>query len=80
VDKAFHRRLLKAPPPTLTIDVEKLTVTLPDGAHCAFPLEKFARYCLLEGKDELGFLLEHKEDIAAHESHWSTDYSMRAFC
>jgi 3-isopropylmalate/(R)-2-methylmalate dehydratase small subunit len=33
----------------------------------SFPLEAFARHCLLEGVDELGFLLARRAAIDAHE-------------
>ena len=32
-----------------------------------FPLENFARYCLMNGVDELGFLLARDEQIEAYE-------------
>ena len=41
--------------------------TLPDGTAVEFPLEAFARYCLLNGVDELGFLLQQADAIARYE-------------
>ena len=32
-----------------------------------FPIDPFARYCLLEGVDELSFLIDQEEAIAAYE-------------
>jgi len=43
------------------------TLTLPDGTAVSFPLEGFAKYCLLNGVDELGFLLSKGEAIATYE-------------
>ena len=52
----------------VTIDLETQTVTLPDGSSHKFPLDPFARHCLLNGVDELGFLLDQESAIAAYES------------
>ena len=43
------------------------TLTLPDGAAVEFPIEAFARYCLLNGVDELGFLLQQAAAIKRYE-------------
>ena len=51
----------------MSIDVEKLTLTLPDGTAVKFPLEGFARFCLLNGVDELGYLLSKSDAISAYE-------------
>jgi 3-isopropylmalate/(R)-2-methylmalate dehydratase small subunit len=67
LDASTHARLLAAPPPEVMIDVEKAVLTLADGTQVPFPLEPFARYCLLNGVDELEFLLSRERDIAAHE-------------
>jgi 3-isopropylmalate/(R)-2-methylmalate dehydratase small subunit len=64
-----HRWLLENPGAELTIDVEAGAVTLPNGTIERFALEPFARYCLLNGLDELGFLLERTAAIAAYEAH-----------
>jgi 3-isopropylmalate/(R)-2-methylmalate dehydratase small subunit len=55
------------PGATLTIDVARRTLALPDGSTVSFPLEDFAQHCLLEGVDELGFLLAHAGEIDAYE-------------
>ena len=67
LDAGTHARLLASPPPEVLIDVEKAVLTLADGTQIPFPLEPFARYCLLNGVDELEFLLSRERDIAAHE-------------
>jgi 3-isopropylmalate/(R)-2-methylmalate dehydratase small subunit len=67
VDASAHARLLAAPPQDVAIDVEQALLTLADGTRVPFPLEPFARYCLLNGVDELEFLLSRERDIAAHE-------------
>ncbi len=67
VDDETGRWLLEHPGAEVTIDVETTTLTLPDGAPVRFPLEAFARYCLLNGVDELGFLLAQAPRIEAYE-------------
>jgi 3-isopropylmalate/(R)-2-methylmalate dehydratase small subunit len=68
VDKAVHAKLLAAPGASLTISVEDKTLTLPDGTRASFPIDPFARYCLLNGVDELEFLLAEDAAIAAFEA------------
>ncbi|HLK89212.1 MAG TPA: 3-isopropylmalate dehydratase small subunit [Polyangia bacterium] len=68
VDKATHAKLLAAPGASVTISVEEKTLTLPDGTRASFPIDPFARYCLLNGVDELEFLLSQEADIAAFEA------------
>ena len=65
VDAAMHERLLAAPA-EVTVDLETLTVSVA-GASASFPLDPFARHCLMNGIDELGFLLEQEPAIAAFE-------------
>jgi 3-isopropylmalate/(R)-2-methylmalate dehydratase small subunit len=52
----------------VTIDLATQTVTLPNGSSHQFALDPFARHCLLNGVDELGFLLEQESAIADYES------------
>jgi 3-isopropylmalate/(R)-2-methylmalate dehydratase small subunit len=68
VDPASHAKLLAPPGTTVTISVEEKTVTLPDGSKVSFPIDPFARYCLLQGVDELEFLLSQEKEIAAFEA------------
>jgi 3-isopropylmalate/(R)-2-methylmalate dehydratase small subunit len=67
VDEATSRWLMAHPGAELTIDLETTTVGLPSGERLRFPLEVFARYCLLNGVDELGFLLQRLPEIEAYE-------------
>jgi len=68
VDDATHGWLLENPGANVRIDLETNSLTLPSGAQATFPIEGFARYCLLNGTDELGFLLQQSEAIARYES------------
>ena len=67
VDAGVHRWLLDHPGAELRLDVQSRSLTLPDGNATEFPLESFSRYCLLNGVDQLGFLLNHAEAIARFE-------------
>jgi 3-isopropylmalate/(R)-2-methylmalate dehydratase small subunit len=67
VDETTAGFLLGHPGAQLTIDVARCTLALPEGRTASFPLEAFARHCLLEGVDELGFLLAHAREIDAYE-------------
>jgi 3-isopropylmalate/(R)-2-methylmalate dehydratase small subunit len=67
VDETTHAWLLANPGAEVGIDVESTTLTLPNGTAVKFPLEGFAKYCLLNGVDELGFLLSKNDAIVAYE-------------
>ena len=67
VDGDTHRWLLENPGVEVEIDVEQSTVTLPNGNCANFPIDSFARYCLLEGIDQLGFLQNHADAIDQFE-------------
>jgi len=67
LEPAAHAKLLAAPGATMRVDVAAQTVTLPDGTSASFPLDGFAKYCLLNGVDELGFLLDREQAITAFE-------------
>lgn len=62
-----HRWLLDHPGVELCIDVEACRIVGPGGMAIAFDLDPFARHCLLEGVDPMGFLLQHEEAIATFE-------------
>jgi 3-isopropylmalate/(R)-2-methylmalate dehydratase small subunit len=59
--------LVAAPGARVRIDLAAQTVTLPDGTTASFPVDAFSRYCLMNGVDELGYLLSQEAAIAAHE-------------
>jgi 3-isopropylmalate/(R)-2-methylmalate dehydratase small subunit len=67
VDEPTHRWLLENPGAQVRIDLENSTLHLPNGTSYKFPIEAFARYCLLNGIDELGFLLKQSDAIAQYE-------------
>lgn len=67
VDEETHRFLLDNPGIEVDIDVPNATLTLPDGREIEFPIDAFARYCLVEGIDQLGYLRKHLHSIEAFE-------------
>jgi len=56
------------PDAAVTVDLAAQTVTLPDGRHVEFPIDPFSKHCLLEGVDELGYILKNEAAIAAYEA------------
>src|SRR5690606_32486001 len=59
VEPEVHGRLQAAleadPDAEVDVDLESQTLTLPDGTKITFPVDPFAKYCLLNGVDQLGF-------------------------
>jgi 3-isopropylmalate/(R)-2-methylmalate dehydratase small subunit len=68
VDEATHAWLLANPGVEITVDLEARVLRLPDGREVSFPIESFARYCLLNGVDETGYLLSQIPAIEAYEA------------
>jgi 3-isopropylmalate/(R)-2-methylmalate dehydratase small subunit len=68
LDPAIVDELLNQPGIELHIDVASRSVTLPDGRRFRFPLDAFAQTCLLEGVDQLGYLLRQHAAISRFES------------
>ncbi|MCC7235492.1 MAG: 3-isopropylmalate dehydratase small subunit [Bryobacterales bacterium] len=52
----------------VTIDLASQTLTLPGGAKVEFPVDAFSKHCLLEGVDELGYILQQAPAIEAYEA------------
>ncbi|HEX5420755.1 MAG TPA: 3-isopropylmalate dehydratase small subunit [Gammaproteobacteria bacterium] len=67
VDADTHAWLLEHPGAEVAIDLESTTLTLPTGRKASFPIDRFSRYCLMNGIDQLGFLLDQSEAIADFE-------------
>jgi 3-isopropylmalate/(R)-2-methylmalate dehydratase small subunit len=68
VDAGTSRWLIENPGSEVSIDLASTSLQLPNGVTVNFPVDPFARYCLLNGVDELGFLLQQQERIAAYEA------------
>jgi 3-isopropylmalate/(R)-2-methylmalate dehydratase small subunit len=67
VDDTTSAWLIANPGSEVTIDLATTTLQLANGVSVNFPIDPFARYCLLNGVDELGFLLQQAEHIASYE-------------
>jgi len=72
VEPDVHAALLqhfeRAPGAEVTVDLASQMLTLPDGRSVQFPVEPFARHCLLHGIDKLGFLLSEDPAIRSYEA------------
>ena len=68
LDETVVQALMQRPDDELVIDIAACTLTTPAGEVHRFPLDTFARTCLLEGVDELGWLLARDGDIARFEA------------
>ncbi len=72
VDEETHQQLISLaeedPTTSVTIDLETQTLTLPDGRAVNFPIDGFSKYCLLNGVDQLGFLLNLEDDVLEYEA------------
>jgi 3-isopropylmalate/(R)-2-methylmalate dehydratase small subunit len=68
VDEQTSQWLLHHPSAQVDIDLESMRLTLPTGTSVAFPIEPFARHCLLNGLDELGYLRAKLKDIERFEA------------
>lgn len=71
VDEETHKMLfdlvMEIPDVQLTVDLETQTLSF-DGGSVAFPIDPFNKTCLLNGVDELGYLLGFEKEIAAYEA------------
>lgn len=72
VDQATQQQLfslaLEDPSATVAVDVDAQILTLPDGRKLSFPLDGFSKHCLLNGVDQMGYLLALGDDVSAFES------------
>jgi 3-isopropylmalate/(R)-2-methylmalate dehydratase small subunit len=71
VDYDTHQQLLdlavEDPDLQLEVNLETQTLTLPDGRKVEFPIDEFSKECLLNGVDELGYLLRQTDAIERYE-------------
>jgi 3-isopropylmalate/(R)-2-methylmalate dehydratase small subunit len=64
----IHAVLIKSPGAIVKIDLASQTLTLADGTAVEFPIDAFSKHCLLEGVDELGYILKQDDAISAYEA------------
>jgi 3-isopropylmalate/(R)-2-methylmalate dehydratase small subunit len=60
--------LEEKPDSQITVDLPSQTVTLPDGSSHGFSIDPFRKLCLLDGVDDLGYLLNKTDVISAYEA------------
>jgi 3-isopropylmalate/(R)-2-methylmalate dehydratase small subunit len=66
VDAETHRWLLDNPGADVRVDLTSTTLEA-GGKRVSFPIDRFSRYCLMNGIDQLGFLLEQSAAITRYE-------------
>ncbi|MBA3928178.1 MAG: 3-isopropylmalate dehydratase small subunit [Xanthomonas sp.] len=66
--EATVQALMQRPDDELVVDVAAKELRTPDGSAFSFPLDAFAQTCLLQGVDELGYLLARHTDIERYEA------------
>ena len=68
VHAELFEAVAKDPNVEVRIDLQSQTLTTPGGREMDFPVDSFAKHCLLEGVDELGYTLQQEAEIAAFEA------------
>ena len=68
VPAGIHATLIASPGAVVKIDLASQTLTMPDGTAVEFPIDAFSKHCLLEGVDELGYILKQDAAISAFET------------
>ena len=63
----MHELLDELPRAEWTINLEDQILTLPNGNAIRFEIDSFSKVCLMQGKDELGYLLSFASQTAAYE-------------
>ena len=66
--ETLFAKVLATPGFKLTVDLEKQTISGPDGVSIAFNVDPFRKECLLNGWDDIGLTLRHAEKIRAFEA------------
>ena len=68
VDEATHAWLLENPGAAIDIDLAGNSLSMPDGREASFAIDAFARYCLLQGVDEMGYLRSKLPEVQRYEA------------
>ena len=68
VPQDVHAELFANPEQSVNVDLASQTLTLANGRAVEFPIDGFSKHCMLEGIDELGYILQQAPAIAAFES------------
>jgi 3-isopropylmalate/(R)-2-methylmalate dehydratase small subunit len=72
VNKSTHEELFRLieedPKAEVTVDLESQSLDLAGGRAVNFPIDPYSKKCLLEGLDDLGYLISYSDQIAAYEA------------
>ena len=68
VNQALFAALEKDAELHVKVDLAAQTLTLPDGRAVEFPVDPFSKQCLLEGVDEMGYILKQEPAVTAYEA------------
>ena len=76
VDQETYHQLVslvqEEPETRITVDLAAQALVLPDGQQIGFPIDAFAKHCLLNGVDQLGFLQSQEDRDRRLRSHTSS--------
>ena len=80
VPHEIHTKLFALPEKAeIAVDLAAQTIELPDGERVGFPIDAFSKTCLLEGIDELGWILKQEPDIATYEARRTGTFDTRSW-
>ena len=68
VSEGFHKMLIENEGIELTISLEKMIIQSTNEMSESFNIEPFSRYCLMNGIDQLGFIMSHEKQINEYEN------------
>jgi 3-isopropylmalate/(R)-2-methylmalate dehydratase small subunit len=66
--RALIETVRNNPKARFAVDLERRELKLPDGSNVTFAIDTFAQHCLLNGIDQLGYILGHEDQIRAYEA------------
>ncbi|HEU0138546.1 MAG TPA: 3-isopropylmalate dehydratase small subunit [Bryobacteraceae bacterium] len=78
IHAALFELVSSDPAATIRVDLAAQKIVLPDGREVEFPVDAFAKHCLLEGVDELGFILQQEPAIVRYEAQRVSSLDTRA--
>jgi len=70
---SIRRQLQERSGAEISVDLERQTLTAPDGTAHRFDVDPFRKQALLRGQDEIALTMEYEQAIAAHESRRSAE-------
>ena len=71
VPMTFYRELLHHPDSEITVDLDKQILRREGGSSLSFAIDAFARLCLLQGTDQIGYLVQQENKIRSYEERYA---------